>query len=84
MPVSTTHVISSAIMGVGSARGLRGVRWGVARSILVAWVLTIPASGIVGALTWVLLNALGSAPMSATLPTASTRPPATGGLPWSA
>jgi PiT family inorganic phosphate transporter len=46
-------------MGVGSARGLRGVRWGVARSILYAWVLTIPAAGIVGALTWVLLNALG-------------------------
>jgi inorganic phosphate transporter, PiT family len=59
MPVSTTHVISSAIMGVGSARGLRGVRWGVARRILYAWVLTIPASGIVGALTWVLLNAIG-------------------------
>ena len=44
MPVSTTHVISSAIMGVGSSKGTRGVRWGVARSILVAWVLTIPAA----------------------------------------
>ena len=50
MPVSTTHVISSAIMGVGSARGPKGVRWGVARRILVAWVLTIPAAGIVAAL----------------------------------
>jgi inorganic phosphate transporter, PiT family len=59
MPVSTTHVISSAIMGVGTSRGLRGVRWGVARSILVAWVLTIPASGLVGALAWVVLNAIG-------------------------
>jgi len=59
MPVSTTHVISSAIMGVGASRGVRGVRWGVARRILVAWVLTIPAAGLVGALTWVLLNALG-------------------------
>ncbi len=59
MPVSTTHVISSAIMGVGSSRGLRGVRWGVARSILVAWVFTIPAAGIVGALAWVILNAIG-------------------------
>ncbi len=59
MPVSTTHVISSAIMGVGSARGLRGVRWGVARRILVAWVLTIPASAAVGALTWFLMNAIG-------------------------
>jgi PiT family inorganic phosphate transporter len=59
MPVSTTHVISSAIMGVGSSRGLRGVRWGVARRILVAWVLTIPASGIVGALSWYILHTLG-------------------------
>jgi PiT family inorganic phosphate transporter len=59
MPVSTTHVISSAIMGVGSARGVRGVRWGVARRILVAWVLTIPASALVGAVAWVVLNAIG-------------------------
>jgi len=59
MPVSTTHVISSAIMGVGSARGLRGVRWGVARTILVGWVLTIPAAGLVGALTWLAMHAIG-------------------------
>jgi inorganic phosphate transporter, PiT family len=59
MPVSTTHVISSAIMGVGASRGVRGVRWGVARRILVAWVLTIPATALVGGLTWLLLNAIG-------------------------
>jgi PiT family inorganic phosphate transporter len=59
MPVSTTHVISSAIMGVGSARGVRGVKWGVARSILVAWVLTLPASALVGGFAWVVLNAIG-------------------------
>ena len=59
MPVSTTHVISSAIMGVGSSRGVRGVRWGVARRILIAWVLTIPAAGAVGAITWFLLNGVG-------------------------
>jgi PiT family inorganic phosphate transporter len=59
MPVSTTHVISSAIMGVGSSRGLRGVRWGVARRILIAWVLTIPAAGVVGAGAWLILNAIG-------------------------
>ncbi len=59
MPVSTTHVISSAIMGVGSARGIRGVKWGVARRILIAWVLTIPAAATVGALAWVVLNAVG-------------------------
>ena len=59
MPVSTTHVISSAIMGVGASRGVRGVRWGVARRILVAWVLTIPAAGLVGGATWYLLSAVG-------------------------
>jgi PiT family inorganic phosphate transporter len=59
MPVSTTHVISSAIMGVGSSRGTRAVRWGVARSILITWVLTIPAAGVVGAICWVGLNAVG-------------------------
>ncbi len=60
MPVSTTHVISSAIIGVGSARGPRGVRWGVARDILVAWILTIPASGTVAALVWLALNVVGA------------------------
>jgi PiT family inorganic phosphate transporter len=59
MPVSTTHVISSAIMGVGSAKGTRGVKWGVARRILVAWVLTLPAAGLFGAFTWYVLNLLG-------------------------
>ena len=58
MPVSTTHVISSAIMGVGASKGMRGVRWGVARQILIAWVLTLPAAGVIGAASWVLLNAL--------------------------
>jgi PiT family inorganic phosphate transporter len=59
MPVSTTHVISSAIMGVGASHGLRHVKWGVARSILIAWVFTIPAAAIIGALSWVVLNGLG-------------------------
>ena len=59
MPVSTTHVISSAIMGVGTSKGAHGVRWGVARSILVAWIVTIPAAGAVGALAYIVLNALG-------------------------
>src|SRR4051812_6037684 len=44
MPVSTTHVISSAIMGVGASDRLSAVRWGVAGNIIVAWILTIPAS----------------------------------------
>jgi PiT family inorganic phosphate transporter len=59
IPVSTTHVISSAIMGVGSSRGPRGVRWGVARSILTAWVVTLPAAGSVAAVTWLVLHAVG-------------------------
>jgi len=59
MPVSTTHVISSAIMGVGSARGVRGVRWGVARSILIAWIVTIPAAALVAALSWLVLHFIG-------------------------
>jgi PiT family inorganic phosphate transporter len=58
MPVSTTHVISSAIMGVGSARGPKGVRWGVARRILMAWVITIPATMTIAALTWFILDLL--------------------------
>jgi inorganic phosphate transporter, PiT family len=61
MPVSTTHVISSAILGVGSARGLRGVRWGVARQILLAWIVTIPASGAVAAVVWYAMHLLGIA-----------------------
>jgi inorganic phosphate transporter, PiT family len=59
MPVSTTHVISSAIMGVGSARGPKGVRWGVARRILLAWIITIPAAATVAAVTWFILHTIG-------------------------
>ena len=59
MPVSTTHVISAAILGVGSSRGVHAVRWGVARSILLAWVITIPAAGLVAAGSWYVLNMLG-------------------------
>jgi PiT family inorganic phosphate transporter len=55
MPVSTTHVISSAIMGVGSTHRLSAVRWGVAGNIVIAWVLTIPASGAVAWIAWEIL-----------------------------
>ena len=47
-PVSTTHVISTSIMGVGATQRLSAVRWGLTRDILVAWVLTLPAAGLVG------------------------------------
>jgi PiT family inorganic phosphate transporter len=46
-------------MGVGSARGPKGVRWGVARRILLAWVITLPAAGSVAAVVWVVLHTLG-------------------------
>ncbi len=59
MPVSTTQVISGAIMGVGSSQGPRHVRWGVARRILIAWVLTLPAAGILAAIAWYALSAIG-------------------------
>lgn len=55
MPVSTTHVISSSIMGVGATKRLSAVRWGVAGNILVAWVLTLPCSALVaGGCLWVI------------------------------
>ena len=56
MPVSTTHVISSAIIGVGASDRLSAVRWGVAGNIVTAWILTIPASGAVGWLAWQVLS----------------------------
>lgn len=52
IPVSTTHTISGAIFGVGSARRTRDVRWGVALNLIVAWVLTIPASALIAAAFW--------------------------------
>jgi inorganic phosphate transporter, PiT family len=55
-PVSTTHVISASIMGVGAAKRVSAVRWGVARNMLVAWVLTVPVSAAVSALTYWLLR----------------------------
>jgi inorganic phosphate transporter, PiT family len=58
MPVSTTHVISSAIMGTGASDRFNAVRWGVARQIGIAWVLTIPASGLVAGLAYLVLNPL--------------------------
>jgi PiT family inorganic phosphate transporter len=50
VPVSTTHVITGAISGVGSANRLSAVRWGVTLNIVVAWVLTIPAAAIIAAI----------------------------------
>jgi PiT family inorganic phosphate transporter len=56
IPVSTTHCISAAVLGAGSAHRFSAVRWGVIANILVAWVLTIPASAVMAALTYYLLR----------------------------
>jgi PiT family inorganic phosphate transporter len=56
-PVSTTQVVSSAIMGVGAAERMNKVRWGVAQEIATAWLLTIPATALVGAgMYWVIIQ----------------------------
>ncbi len=56
IPVSTTHTIAGAIMGVGSTRRISAVRWGIAGKIVWAWILTIPASGIVGAISYYIVS----------------------------
>ena len=56
IPVSTTHTIAGAITGVGATRRLSAVRWGVARRIVIAWVLTIPVSAGVAALMFLILE----------------------------
>jgi PiT family inorganic phosphate transporter len=56
VPVSTTHVIASSIMGVGASKRFSAVRWGVAGNIVVAWVLTIPVSAVVAGLMYLLLR----------------------------
>ena len=58
VPVSTTHVISSSIMGVGATDKLSAVRWGVARKIVGAWVLTIPASALIASITYMVVKTL--------------------------
>jgi phosphate/sulfate permease len=59
-PISTTHVISTSIMGVGATRRLSAVRWGVAGNIVTAWVLTMPAAALISAAVgWILYRAVG-------------------------
>ncbi|HET8952822.1 MAG TPA: anion permease [Solirubrobacteraceae bacterium] len=58
-PLSTTQVISGAIMGAGAAKRVSAVRWGVAGNIVAAWVLTLPASAAVGALTYAIVSLFG-------------------------
>jgi len=56
IPVSTTHTITGAIVGVGSTRRWSAVRWGVARTVVWAWVLTIPLSALIAAITFLLVR----------------------------
>ena len=60
VPVSTTHTITGAIVGVGSVKRVSAVRWGVARQIVWAWLLTIPASAGIAALSYWILSSLGA------------------------
>ncbi|MCK8517425.1 inorganic phosphate transporter [Methanoculleus sp. 7T] len=58
VPVSTTHAITGAIMGVGATRGYSAVKWGVVREILIAWILTIPAAAVVSGICFLIAQAL--------------------------
>jgi inorganic phosphate transporter, PiT family len=58
VPVSTTHTITGAIVGVGAARRVSAVRWGIAGSIIVAWVITLPAAALIGAAFYALAASL--------------------------
>jgi phosphate/sulfate permease len=58
VPVSTTHITTTSIMGVGATRRLSAVRWGVAGNIVIAWVVTLPAAGLVAAGAFVLTHAI--------------------------
>jgi PiT family inorganic phosphate transporter len=60
VPVSTTHTITGAIIGVGSVRRVSAVRWGVATQIVWAWVLTIPASALIASIAYLLASGLGA------------------------
>ena len=59
IPVSTTHTITGAIVGVGTARRLSAVRWGVAGRVVWAWILTIPGAGLVAAVTSLVVQVIG-------------------------
>lgn len=56
LPVSTTHVISSSILGVGSSHRLRGVKWGTAQRMVVTWVITLPISATIAAISYLILD----------------------------
>lgn len=58
MPISSTHVITSTVMGAGATRRLSSVRWGVAREVILAWVLTLPGAGLTAAAVYLVAHAV--------------------------
>jgi inorganic phosphate transporter, PiT family len=56
LPTSTTHVITSAVLGVGLSKRMSAVNWGIAYRIVGAWIFTIPASGLMGYVAYMVLN----------------------------
>jgi PiT family inorganic phosphate transporter len=59
VPVSTTHTITGAIVGVGTARRASAVRWNIAKDIVIAWILTMPAAAVIGAAACAFVKAVG-------------------------
>ncbi|TGQ58332.1 inorganic phosphate transporter, partial [bacterium M00.F.Ca.ET.205.01.1.1] len=59
VPVSTTHTITGAIIGVGAARRVSAVRWGIAGDIVIAWIVTLPATAAISALTYLVTRLSG-------------------------
>jgi PiT family inorganic phosphate transporter len=59
-PLSTTHVISGAVMGAGAGKRLSAVRWGVAGNIVLAWVLTLPLAALIGGAVYAFTSIFGS------------------------
>ena len=63
-PVSTTHVVSTAVLGSGAATRFSAVRWGIARNIVVAWLITLPCAGLAGGLVELLTRAPAGVPLT--------------------
>jgi PiT family inorganic phosphate transporter len=58
LPVSTTHVSSSAIIGIGVLKGVAAVHWATVRDMVLAWIITLPVAGILAGLAYVVLTSL--------------------------
>jgi len=70
-PLSTTHVIAGGVMGAGAAKRVSAVRWGVAGNIVLAWILTLPAAGLMGAAIYGLSRVFGTGALGPVLITAT-------------